>query len=313
MTTNWQVLTPPTESARISVIIPCYNLREFVGKAIESALEQVPPPVDVVVVDNGSEDDSWQVIKRYEEHVKTVRLAPNKGVSAARNAGAEAASGNWLLFLDADDYLNAGALDALSLEGEKGGFGVVYGGIEEYNVATHRRSRRDSPASAGSPPLPALRGFWRSAMATPGAAMVHRSVHEAIGGFEKPWQPTEDRDYWLKCGVTTSFRYSEFPVLTKLKRAESMRVYSNWAPLWGMRVQIEFLQWCRTRNIDTGFLEVRTKNIVDRAVKRAVRNKDDAVLREIRAYCARNGLSSFELKKQSLLSWFRQPNARAGT
>jgi len=307
MADAWREISIAEEKISISVVIPCYNLSEYVATAIESALTQSFPAVDVVVVDNGSEDDSARVIGQYNGRVKIVNIRPNKGVSVARNQGAAIATGNWYLFLDADDYLNNGALEALSKTVLKGGGGgVVFGGITQYDIERKEYSRRDSPDSAGRPPHPAVRGFWRSAIGTPGAAMVHCSVHDAIGGFEKPWQPTEDRDYWMKCGVTTSFEYCDYSVLMKLRRPESMRVYSRWAPLWGMRVQLEFLVWCKERRIQTDFSGVSKMNIVNHAITRAVNNGDEDIIDQIMQYCHDYGINNFELRKKVLMARIRK-------
>lgn len=302
---GWQTINVAAEDPKISVIIPCYNLEAYVSKAIESVLEQSVDPLDIVVVDNGSTDDSAAVIGEYVGQVKLVTLQPNQGVSVARNKGAECAAGNWYMFLDADDYLNQGALEAFLELAKDGGSGVVFGSVSQHDIDSGEYSKRDNRDSAGAPPWPAVRGFWRSSIATPGSAIVHRSVHNAIGGFEKPWQPTEDRDYWMKCGVTTSFRYLEYPVMTKLKRMDSMRIYSDRAILWGMRVQFEFLDWCRARGIDTGFLNVTSQQIIDHAVKRVVRQNEREVLREIMAYCASRGISSGLLKRYKVYDYFR--------
>lgn len=90
-------------SVRFSVIIPVYNQSEYLGTAIESALSQTYPAYEVIVVDDGSTDGSSAVAQSYGHRVRYLRQ-DNAGVSAARNLGAEAATGDWLAFLDADDW-----------------------------------------------------------------------------------------------------------------------------------------------------------------------------------------------------------------
>ncbi|MHC5184212.1 MAG: glycosyltransferase family 2 protein [Planctomycetota bacterium] len=86
----------------ISVVIPVYNCGRYVARAIESVLNQTHPVQEIVVVDDGSTDNSSTVIESYETKVRYI-YQQNAGASAARNAGIEAASGNWIAFLDADD------------------------------------------------------------------------------------------------------------------------------------------------------------------------------------------------------------------
>lgn len=93
---------PGSSSPRISIIISSYNYGRFLGEAIESALAQTLSPIEVIVVDDGSTDDSREVARRYP--VRLIEQA-NAGVSAARNRGAREAKGDHLVFLDADDIL----------------------------------------------------------------------------------------------------------------------------------------------------------------------------------------------------------------
>ena len=103
----------------VSIIINNYNYARYIAAAIDSALAQTWHPLEVIVVDDGSTDDSWAVIERYGERVRALRQ-PNGGQGAAYNAGFEASRGEWVLFLDSDDLLDVGALARmLSLVNDK--------------------------------------------------------------------------------------------------------------------------------------------------------------------------------------------------
>lgn len=91
------------KDVRFSVIIPAYNAEKTLGRAIESVMEQTWPADEIIVVDDGSQDRTAEVAKEYGEVVRLVQQT-NAGVSAARNHGAEASTGDWLAFLDADDW-----------------------------------------------------------------------------------------------------------------------------------------------------------------------------------------------------------------
>jgi glycosyltransferase involved in cell wall biosynthesis len=86
----------------ISVIIPVYNNAGWIGETLASVFAQTTSPFEVIVVDDGSTDDLDSALLRWRERIQLIRI-PNSGVNVARNTGAQAASGNWLAFLDSDD------------------------------------------------------------------------------------------------------------------------------------------------------------------------------------------------------------------
>lgn len=86
----------------VAVIVPTYNRAAHIGAALDSILSQSEPPEEVIVVDDGSTDDTLAVLAAYGNRVRVIAQA-NTGVSGARNAGARAARADWLTFLDSDD------------------------------------------------------------------------------------------------------------------------------------------------------------------------------------------------------------------
>jgi glycosyltransferase involved in cell wall biosynthesis len=86
----------------VSVVIPSYNYGRFIAAAIDSALGQTHRPLEIIVVDDGSTDDTFEQLQAYRDRVCVIQQK-NRGPSAARNAGISAARGEWIAFLDADD------------------------------------------------------------------------------------------------------------------------------------------------------------------------------------------------------------------
>lgn len=89
-------------STTISVVIPVYNNSEYIARTIESVLAQTHKPDEIIVVDDGSTDETRQKVTRYEPKVKYI-YQTNAGASAARNTGIKTSSGEWIAFLDGDD------------------------------------------------------------------------------------------------------------------------------------------------------------------------------------------------------------------
>lgn len=100
----------------ISIVMPVFNAEEYLKKSIESILAQTYPAWELIIIDNGSEDDSFRICQEYaknEDRILVLHQYQNKGVSAARNLGVEKATGNYVTFLDADDWVAPDYLEQL--------------------------------------------------------------------------------------------------------------------------------------------------------------------------------------------------------
>ncbi len=115
----------------VSVIIPAYNAEDFIAATIESVLAQDYPAIEIIVVDDGSTDDSAKIVRRYQERHPSVQLIQqaNSGVAAARNAGIKIARGEYIAPLDADDiwFENKISEQVKALESGPANAGLAYG------------------------------------------------------------------------------------------------------------------------------------------------------------------------------------------
>ncbi len=186
-----------TDSGKhVSVIIPCYNADSFVGETIVSVLEQTWPQVELVVVDDGSSDNSWQVIQSFGERVKAVRQT-NGGGCRARNVGAKAARGDYLMFLDADDTLAPDTLEHLVHAIGDGG---------DIAACPWRRleNKGDGWVKAPSsltenPPRGDFLLGWLSGWYIPPCAILwRREAYEATGGWDENLTANQDGDLVLR-------------------------------------------------------------------------------------------------------------------
>jgi len=93
---------------KISVIIPCYNHEKFIGRCLRSVLDQTLSSRDyeVIVIDDGSKDNSFKVIKTFGEHIKLIKNSKNKGLPYSLNVGIKSAKGKYIVRVDSDDYVN---------------------------------------------------------------------------------------------------------------------------------------------------------------------------------------------------------------
>ncbi|HEX6122765.1 MAG TPA: glycosyltransferase family A protein, partial [Ktedonobacterales bacterium] len=173
-------------TATVSIIIPTYNRAELLGEAVQSALAQTYAAREILVVDDGSTDQTPAAAASFGAEIRYLQQA-NAGVETARNAGVAAATGEYLYFLDSDDVLRPRAVERLVavLEAHPSA-GMVYGTAEEFDLSGHLMRLITPPYSR--PP-----GVWpgaeelahlllRSYIQT-GALLARRSVFEAVGGF----------------------------------------------------------------------------------------------------------------------------------
>lgn len=101
----------------ISIVITTFNYGRYIERAIRSCLDQSMPKnkYEIIVVDDASTDNTQQILNNYREEIKTITFNENKGLSAARNEGVRKARGQYVVFLDADDYIHHDLLKIQSL------------------------------------------------------------------------------------------------------------------------------------------------------------------------------------------------------
>ncbi|MFZ1887762.1 MAG: glycosyltransferase [Candidatus Binataceae bacterium] len=191
---------------QISVIIPMYDSAATIARAIESALAQTAGDLEIICVDDGSADRSVAIARGYGARVR-VLTQENRGPSAARNAGARAASGDLVLFLDADDFLRPAML-ARCAEELRANADCVLAYTNAEIVDDSGRVLRVSMVSAARAHPPAmdelLAHIWPI---VPSTAMIRRSAFEAAGGFNEALRSCEDIHFWLLAREHGSFIY----------------------------------------------------------------------------------------------------------
>jgi len=188
----------------ISVVIPCYNAERWVAEAIASVKRQssslsASVSVEIVVIDDGSVDTSASIVAQHAPNARLIRTA-HVGASRARNVGTQAAQGQYIQYLDADDVLAPGKLqrqlDALVRTGAE----VAYGDWQKLRVSP---SGVLSPAELveremnQKPELALLLDFW----CPPAAYLFRRSIVDRVGGWNEELPIIQDARFVLDCAL----------------------------------------------------------------------------------------------------------------
>jgi glycosyltransferase involved in cell wall biosynthesis len=163
---------------RVSVVIPSFNGERYLGAAISSALDQSLPPLEVIVVDDGSTDGSAGVALSFGPRVRLIRQ-PNRGSAAARNAGLFAAKGSWVAFLDQDDLWDPAKLAKQWLAMRDAGDEVVcvFTDLDIFGEDDFREVRRADPSALEGNYLVKMLLGW---IAIPSCAMVRVDVAREV-------------------------------------------------------------------------------------------------------------------------------------
>jgi len=194
-------------SKLVSVVIPVRNCRVFIGEALDSVLAQKYPDLEVIVVDDGSDDFDYKVLESIDRRIQVIRLT-GKGVSFARNTGMAAATGRYIAFLDADDVWFPGKLEAQIRYFEQNpDVGCVFGGFVKWQADAF--GKFSSPSTlwhdcSGVSKCEKRRSGWLYTRLLSGllvgmnTAVIRREVFDLLGGFDESMRIGEDYLFWLK-------------------------------------------------------------------------------------------------------------------
>jgi len=200
----------------ISVIIPTYNYGRFLREAIDSALGQTHPALEIIVIDDGSTDDTPQILAAYGDRIRVIRQN-NQGVSAARNAGIAAARGEYIALLDSDDTWLPQKLEReIALFEADPALGMVHCAAESFD----HWGKTDSFLLCGMEGWVAseLLRLDREVITAPGSGpLFPKRVAEEVGGYDPRLQPSEDWDFFYR--IALRYRVGFVPeVLVRYRR-----------------------------------------------------------------------------------------------
>ena len=236
----------------VSIVIASYNYGRCLAEAIESALGQTRGPVEVVVVDDGSNDDSVEVARRYPVRVI---VQANRGVSAARNRGAAESSGQYIMFLDADDVLEPDYVEKClrALSAAPPHVAYAYTGMRHFGAEEKVWDSRPFDARA------LLRGNFVHA-----SALIRRDVFRESGGFDTRWRlGHEDHELWVRL-LTLGYHgvLAPEPLLRYRRHVESRNTLTKKQThqlKWQLRMAYPRLYWrkCLAHPFSAAYWAVR--------------------------------------------------------
>lgn len=207
---------------RFSVIVPLYNKEQSVSSSIESILGQTYQDFELIIVDDGSTDESLAAVKKYDDDRIKIESQVNQGVSVARNRGAELAQSDYLAFIDADDMWHPSYLHVIAQMME------LKPGSECYGTAWAAWSQNDEIPKqehvfdAGEVRFADfLSESLDDVIVHIGSLVISRAAFMAVGGFPAGVKFFEDQDLNSKLAVRAPFVFYKTPMMYYVRDAEN--------------------------------------------------------------------------------------------
>lgn len=239
---------------KATIIVPCYNAEKTLAACLNSALAQSYPNVEVIVVDDGSTDRSAEIAESFGERIRLIRQT-NHGLSASRNAAVQAATGRYIVLLDADDMLLPDCVSKrVSILEADPGVGLVAGYYAEIDQEGNRSDR-----------VPELRKVWtgqafrqavRRNWGPPVGWTFPVEVFRRVGGFDPLLKSAEDWDFVIRVSLKYSVAYD--PTVQCLYRKSAGQMSSNWIVMLDMMQAVHRKNRAYAKNrwqyfVDTAF------------------------------------------------------------
>lgn len=191
------------EQHGVSIVITTHNYGHYVNEAVDSALTQTARPAEVIVIDDGSTDDTLDRLARYKDSGVKVITQENQGVAAARTLGIKHATQPYIVCLDADDKLDSRYLETMlpAIDGKRD-VGIVYSNLTLFNDEGEAHASNGFPpefsweqqAKPGNPPNNCI----------PSAALFRRDMWLRGGPHKQEYAPGEDAEFWTR-GLSVGF------------------------------------------------------------------------------------------------------------
>jgi len=206
----------PCDTELVTVVIPVYNAEAHLQETLDSVVSQTHRPLEIVAVDDGSEDGSLLLLEQYTEPVTIIRQQ-NRGAAAARNRGAAEARGKWLAFLDADDIWHPAKLQK-QLNSSRG-FSWSYTDSVFRGGVNDGKKDSDLNTKFHGHVLPHL--VCNNFIST-STVIVERNLFIDFGGFDTSTKAVEDWELWMRIAARHDIGYVNEPLVEYRVHPSSM-------------------------------------------------------------------------------------------
>ena len=207
----------------VSVVIPAFNAAEFLPQVLESVFRQTHPPLEIIVVDDGSTDGTPETMQRFQGRVHYLRQ-DNGGPASARNRGILQARGEWIAFLDADDLWLPHRIEHQLAVAESTQADLVFSDlVEEFSTRTFpsylEGHRQKAPLTAavrnGILPNPFQHLIRIGNFILPSAVLIRRDCLLDVGLFDENLRGPEDFDLWLRLSLKSRVAFTPEPLVIR--------------------------------------------------------------------------------------------------
>jgi glycosyltransferase involved in cell wall biosynthesis len=190
-----RIVDNPDAKQSVTVVIPSFNCARFIREAVDSALAQTVPPLEVIVIDDGSTDNTPEIMAVYatDPRVRYLRQK-NAGPSTARNSGIRAAQGEFIAFLDADDRWKPNKLERQLDKFSDDDIGVVFSGSRVFDKQGIRSENRAKESSCAD----MLQSLITTTAFFPSSVVVRKRCFDTCGLFDESLKKVEDREMWIR-------------------------------------------------------------------------------------------------------------------
>lgn len=197
-----------------SVVIPLYNKELSIGNTIQSVLDQTFQDFEIVIVNDGSTDNSVQVVEQFDDPRIRVINKPNGGVSSARNRGIEEANREWIAFLDGDDIWEKNHLVEITRMMQ------VFPGEKVYSTSYKQSDGQDLFKHPRKSEIFIIENYFKEALRESliwtGIVVVHKDCFENVGYFNEQLNRGEDLDMWAR--LAREYKVIKSSVITAIYR-----------------------------------------------------------------------------------------------